>query len=151
MKKVSSIEFEGYMRDVGIPESEIQDIRMREEIYKKSLTADDNVKSSIMSMATFRKNKSGLPVNIWVDDGMAYKADGHSKRIKFQTDIGDRPVTFNFASMTISNSPEVTGKHELSAKEIKQLEDFVIRNKDALEQLSDMEIDFEDFLQVVRS
>ena len=102
----------------------------------------------IMSMATYRKNKSGLPVNVWLDDGMAYRKSKHGKRIKFQPDRGDRPVTDDFTTMTISDNPQVFGDHELSSKEIQQLKDFVIRNRDLLEQMSDMEIDFEDFLKL---
>ena len=104
----------------------------------------------IMSMATYRKSKSGLPVNVWLDDGMAYRKSKYGKRIKFQPDRGDRPVTDDFTTMTISDDPKVIGEHELSNKEIQQLKDFVTRNRDLLELMSDMEIDFEDFLKLVR-
>jgi hypothetical protein len=101
---------------------------------------------SIMSMATLRKIETGLPVNIWVDDGMEYKGSGHGKRIKFQPDKGDRPVTRNFATMKLSDT-KVVGEHELSSKEIQQLKDFVIRNREALELVSEMEISIGEFLK----
>ena len=102
---------------------------------------------SLWSMATIRKSDSGLPVNIWVDDGMTYKRSGHGKRIKFQPDRGDHPVTGNFASITISDNPEVIGEHNLSEREIRQLREFVIKNRDILEQLSDMEIGIREFFE----
>jgi hypothetical protein len=104
---------------------------------------------SIVGMATFRKNRSGLPVNVYLDDSMDYKGGGHGKRIKFQPDKGDHPVTRNFATMTIADEPRVIGEHELSGKELRELTDFVKRNREALESLSDMVIDFADFLQIV--
>jgi hypothetical protein len=105
----------------------------------------------IFSMGvTFRKVRSGLPVNVWLDDEAAYVRGGHAKRIKFQTDKGDHPKTDTFATMTISDNPEVIGGHKLSGKVIRQLQDFIIKNKVALEQLADQEIDFIGFLELMR-
>lgn len=56
----------------------------------------------LYEMATLRKKDSKLPVNLYIDDSLSYQRGGHSKRIKFQTDKGDRPNTrSNFSSMTL--------------------------------------------------
>ena len=103
----------------------------------------------VWSMANFRKHASGLPVNIWLDEGEIYKRGGYGKRIKFQRDRGERASNTNLAVMTISDNPEVIGDHELSGKDIQAIKDFVLRNKEALEQLSDMEIGITDFLKIM--
>jgi len=51
---------------------------------------------------TLRKKDSGLPVNLYIDDSLSHKRGKHSKRIKFQTDKGDKPNTRgSFSSMTL--------------------------------------------------
>jgi len=96
------------------------------------------------------KKSSGLPVNVWLDDEMTYVRGGYGKRIKFQRNTEDRPNTRTFSIMTISDNPKVIRKHELSDKEILQLKEFVVKNKDALEKLSDVEIGFLDFLEMIK-
>jgi len=105
---------------------------------------------SLWSMAILRKFRTGLPVNVWVEEGSENKKRKHGNRIKFQRDRGDRPVSHNFVTMTISDEPEVIGKHELSSKEIQQLKDFVIRNKELLNRLDDGDIDIGVFLEQMR-
>jgi len=99
-------------------------------------------------MSTLRKNRSGLPVNLWLDDSMLYKRGGHAKRIKFQPDKGDRPTTRNMIPMSIEDDPKVmiNAKTSLSSTEINKIKLFVKMNKDALIDLSDMKIDFIDFV-----
>jgi hypothetical protein len=40
--------------------------------------------SRFNEMAVSRKDKTGLPVNIYLDTNGTYKRGGHGKRIKFQ-------------------------------------------------------------------
>lgn len=40
--------------------------------------------SRFNEMAVSRKDKTGLPVNIYLDTNETYKRGGHGKRIKFQ-------------------------------------------------------------------
>jgi len=101
-------------------------------------------------MATLRKKRSGLPVNIWLDDSMLYKrAGGHGMRIKFQPDKGDHPVTRSMVPMTIEDDPKIVGtnvKTNLSVSDIEQIKSFIKTNKNLLIALSDMKIDFVDFV-----
>ena len=100
----------------------------------------------LMYMANFKKHQSGLPVNVWLDEAQTYKKEGHGYRIKFQINRQNQWTNKELATMTISDTPEVIGvEHKFSARVIKELEDFVIRNKDLLIQLADMKIDFDTF------
>ena len=105
---------------------------------------------SVEYMINFRKNRSGLPVNVWLDEGQAYKVGGHGYILKFQTNRQNQWTNNELADMTISDTPKVIGEHKLSARVIKELEDFVKRNKKLLMQLADMKIDFIDFVEQVR-
>jgi hypothetical protein len=100
-------------------------------------------------MATLRKKRSGLPVNLYLDDSMSYKRGGHAKRIKFQPDKGDRPNTREMIPMSISDDPKIMGqipKTELSSQDIERIRAFVIANKKNLDDLADMKMDIGDFL-----
>jgi len=102
--------------------------------------------------ACLRKDETGLPVNIRVDDSTAHKLYGHEKRILFQPDREDHPVSPNYAIMTISENPEITGKHELSSMEIQAIKNFVVQNREALEALADMDegMRISNFLKVMK-
>ena len=118
-----------------------------ERIRSARLASQDVDSEPLWSMANLRKDRSGLPVNIWLDESQTYKSSRHGYRIKFQRDKGDRVSKTNLSTMTISDNPQVIGDHELSSKEITMLKNFVIRNKQALIQLSDMEISIFDFAE----
>jgi len=116
----------------------------------KEANAEARGNEPIFGMATLRKADTGLPVNIYVDDSLDYVGGGHGKRIKFQPDRGNRPLTRTFVTMTIADEPRVIGGHELSSKEIQQIKGFVLRNRAALERLADMDIGIADFLRNMR-
>lgn len=56
----------------------------------------------MLEMATLRSQDSGLPVDIWLDEGNLYK--GHAPRIKFRAN-NDQRTTREFSSMIISDPP----------------------------------------------
>ena len=100
--------------------------------------------------ARLTKKRTGLPVDVYLDDICMYKNTCHWKRIKFQSEKGGSTDTNSYAVMTISDVPKIIGKHKLSGKEVRQIKEWILRNKEALEQLSDAEIEFADFLEVMR-
>ena len=110
-------------------------------------------KDDLYRMVTLRKKRSGLPVNIHLDDSLEYKTGGHNRRIKFQPDKGDHPVTYKYIPMTISDEPLIpffkrrAKDIKISKEEIDMIKNFVRKNKRALEELSDMKIEFDEFLQ----
>jgi hypothetical protein len=104
----------------------------------------------MQEMCILRKRRSGLPVNLYLDDTGSWQTSKHWKRIKFQANKGDRPETRNMIPMSISDNPEVlipNKKIELSKKELDQVKQFVIDNKEILIQLSDFQIDFVEFTE----
>jgi hypothetical protein len=102
----------------------------------------------IEEMATLRKNVSGLPANLYLDDTGSWSKSGHWKRIKFQPNTGDRPVTGDMVPMSIDDNPKILVKNAkiaLNAKQLEQIRAFVQANKDLLLQLADAEIDIFEF------
>lgn len=111
-------------------------------------------RNAVFEMATLRKNKSGLPVNLYLDDVGSYKSGGHGPRIKFQPNKGNSPNTRGMIPMTISDSPYIpipNYKQQLDGigdSDIAIIKSFIILNKDILLRLcdSDDEYDFSDFV-----
>jgi hypothetical protein len=108
----------------------------------------------ITEMATLRKKRSGLPVNLYLDDSKSWAQAGHWKRIKFQPNKGDPPDTRSMIPMSIDENPEILVKNpkmSLSAKDIEQIKNFVRSNRELLLQLSDAKIDIGDFLDRMKT
>ena len=111
---------------------------------------DSNV-DGICEMANLRKDRSGLPVNLWLDDTQSYKRGGHWKRIKFQTNTSNNVQSGEMGVITIEDNPKIIeGEKLLPAKTINQILNWVKINKDALEKLSDEEIDILEFIQTMK-
>ena len=117
------------------------------------------VERNIMfEMATLRKSKSGLPVNVYLDDSGSYKNGGHGPRIELQANTGDSPNTRSMIPMTISDDPSIPVKNYIqqldgvSESDITKVKSFVLANKDNLLRLcdSDDEYDFSDFMTDMR-
>lgn len=106
----------------------------------------------IYSMSNLSKRGSGLPVNLWLDEGKTYVKGKHSKRVKFQLDYGNK-ISKNYASMTLDG--EVVDDtfderlSELKLKDIRQVSTFVKNNSYALNHLSDNDITTYDFFEIM--
>ena len=114
------------------------------------LTEEQNLAENlrIEEMATLRKSDSGLPANLYLDDTGSWSKAGHWKRIKFQPDTGDRPITRNMIPMSIDDNPQILAKNakiSLNAKQLEQIKAFVRNNKNLLLQLADAKISILDF------
>lgn len=103
----------------------------------------------LCEMATLRKKDSGLPVNLYIDDSLSYKRGKHSKRIKFQTDKGDKPNTRgNFSSMTLDGKVvenTLPKKLETSQKDIEAISNFIVNNYECLSLVADFDLDYDYF------
>ena len=104
---------------------------------------------SLQEMATLRKDSSLLPVNLYLDDSMSYTGGKHGKRIKFQRDYGPKPITRNFPSMKLDGNLIGVKPKTLDSKDIKQIQNFVLNNREALEQLADMNIGIDEFKKIM--
>lgn len=111
-------------------------------------------KSWIYSMANIRKRRSGLPMNIWVDENKEYLKGGHGKRIKFQINHADSIQEDFLATITLDGEiiKDTYNKKEseLNSKDLKQVINFTLNNAYALSVLSDGGVfDISDFLDVM--
>jgi hypothetical protein len=113
-------------------------------------------RDELEEMAGLRKSRTGLPVNLWVDDSHAYVRGRHAKRIKFQGDYGNNVNAGNMFSMTLSkDDPQIPAKQlpklKLPAKDIEAIKIFVKNNADLLDKLADEKIDFVTFIQQMKT
>ena len=104
-------------------------------------------KQVLNEMATLRASDSGLPMDIWLDEGATFQ--GHAPRLKFKASF-DQHTTREFSSMLLTNPPTIENMPKnsvLKNKDIKKLERFVINNIEQLLKLANGEIDYiNDFL-----
>jgi hypothetical protein len=112
-------------------------------------------RDELEEMATLKKDMTGLPVNIWVDDSGAYIRGRHAKRIKFQGDYGNKTNAGNLFSMVLSKSdPQIPSnqlsKLRLPSKDIDMIKIFVKKNADILDKLADEKINIGVFLQQMK-
>ena len=114
---------------------------------KRSNFAIAEASNLLLEMATLRAEDSKLPMDIWLDEGATFT--GHAPRLKFRASNEQR-TTREFSSMLLTNPPTIENfpKHSpIKSKDIKKLEDFVIRNLELLLKLANNEIDYvNDFL-----
>lgn len=107
----------------------------------------------IVSMSNKGKDKTELPVNIWIDEGGKYKNSGHGKRIKFQ--LNHARLVQNQPNASMGLDGEVfwktfnKRKSEINENDIKQVANFVKNNNYALNALSDGFIISDDFDEVM--
>jgi len=107
----------------------------------------------LQEMATVRKKTTLLPVNLYLDDSMSYIRGRHHKRIKFQPDYGDKPITNTFSEMKFDGTLVEDTIHNntmcLTSKDIQAIRNFVLNNVEALDQLADMNIEIDDFKKIM--
>lgn len=86
---------------------------------------------------TLDKNKTGLSVNIWLDQDNRYKLGKHYKRFKFRD-----PNTKEDVTMTIPEL-KVIGNTTLSSKEIDRIRSFYFANQYVINRMMDQDMSFE--------
>ena len=119
-------------------------IKLITKIDKNMIKED---KSIITEMATLRKNISGLPMDLWLDDNKLYEP--HAPRVKFRASNEQRN-TRQFSSMLITNPNQIENmpsRPTIRERDINILKQFVVANRDLLLALANKEINYEVFLQ----
>lgn len=114
-----------------------------ETIKVPSLAISESTSKIISEMSTLRKNVSGLPTDIWLDEGGLYRR--HAPRIKFKAS-NDQHTTREYSSMTIEDEPCIENfpkKSNLSSEDVEKIKLFVKTNKQLLLDLCDSKIDYE--------
>ena len=94
----------------------------------------------VCGMSNKRKDLTHLPMNIWIDEAQTYLDGGHSKRVKFQLDTGNKFNKHNIGSMDLDGNLHCSDIGELSVSDINQLRNFVLNNKYALDKIADNDI-----------
>lgn len=140
-------------RRVELLELRVKKCRMDSDLFDSLRSVDE--RSNAFEMATLRKSRSGLPVNLYLDDSGSYLDGGHGPRIKFQPDKGNSPSTRSMIPMTISDEPTIPLRNYQSrldgvgSNDISLIMLFVIANKANLLRLCDRndEYDISNFLE----
>lgn len=108
-------------------------------------------RSRLDEMAKLTSSETGLPTDIWVDEDQLYLEGGHYQRMKFNAIQGNHS-THNYTTITIKDNPPLIKKETLpkktflKGKDFKEIEKFVINNRELLLLLGDKKIDLVEFL-----
>lgn len=119
------------------------------DIYEKEVLLKED-KEILFEMTNIRKFRTGLPMNIWVDDEGEYRSVKHNvPRIKFQNNTSDK-VQGDTIPISIDNeNPQIltkTFKVKLKSSDIEKLKTFIIQNYDELIRIWKQEIDAVEFI-----
>ena len=113
-------------------------------IYNE-LTLLDTFNEDIMfEMSTFKKEKSGLPFNIWLDDAGIYRTNKHSQpRLKVQ----DPDDLNSFISVLIDkDEPKILAGKFKRKQNLKSVFEYIKTNYEELIKVWNQEIDASDFI-----
>ena len=101
-------------------------------------------------MSNLIKRKTGLPVNIWVDDiGVERNVEHNEPRIKVQNNTADRRQDDTF-ELTISKNPYViSGICKLNSKNLNKVKDYVVKYYEPLMDYWNQKIDIEDLKDIL--
>lgn len=104
-------------------------------------------------MANCRPRRTGLQMNIWIDETSSYLRSKHSKRIKFQINKSPKFQPNNVCSMlfdgTIPNKQlhkmYSSNEFNLEKQDLIEVANFVKNNAYALNKIADQQLDLDDF------
>ena len=110
----------------------------------------------LQEMANCRPNKTGLPVNIWIDETEAYKTGKHAKRIKFQINKKPKFQPQNTCPMTLDgkipdkvwNKIKQNKEFAISGAERIAVSNFVVNNSYALDKVADQLLWLDEFWEI---
>ena len=113
-------------------------------------------KQRLEEMAICRPSKTGLPVNIWIDETEAYKKGKHVKRIRFQINRKSKFQPSNTCPMMLDGKiPEKVWQKVKQNKEFSltsgdknSVENFVVNNSYALDKVADQLLWLDDFWDI---
>ena len=112
-----------------------------EEYYRNHLKIDEE-ELELWNYFPLRKVDSGLPSNLFIDEGESYLVYNHPKWVFVQPNHSTSP-TYDYILMTISNDPQFLGNTshlELSISDINKIKNFVINNKKLLSDIAEMKV-----------
>lgn len=109
------------------------------------------VEEYLTEMAALRKERTGLPINIWIDEFGAKRNVPHFlPRVKIQSSIGNDMS--NLASVSISEHPMIIRGVEnirLSGKDLQKVIAYIKENYKLFLKVWNDEIDFDELKQAL--
>ena len=122
------------------------DVIVYDDIIKLFQTTINEHKSLIVEMPVLKKNQSGLPLNIWIDDNQTYKNSGHWKRIKIESPIGSNNTT-EWVSLLLHNLElDKKAVNDIPENLINKIRTFVLYNKNNINDVIDKKKSYNEFL-----
>ena len=107
-------------------------------------------KDNLLEYRVLKPQQTNLPVNIWVDDGKTWEKSGHAPRIKIPYDASGKN-TRTWSSIRIAPTPQLMHDTLLPSKVVRQILNFVQNNQQELLQVSNQEIDVNQFLKLLQN
>ena len=103
-------------------------------------------------MSLLSKNVTGLPAHLFVDEMDCWEKIGQFRRIKFQGNKSDKSDWKKLYSMSIEENPRVLVKDaqiDLTDEELRQIKDFVSKNREALISIAKQDTYLDDFCKTL--
>lgn len=120
--------------------------------FLKDMIYNSSNNNWLFEMANIKKNITGLPMNVWVDEHGASRNVKHNEpRLKIQTDKADK-VHGEGIPISISSEPKVLVKRfkaELSDNEINQAKEYIVKHLDILLKHWYQEIDTDELKEIL--
>jgi len=139
MQKIEKYLAQSKKMTVDILEEHLDLYEIATSYEDESFIADIDI-NYLFEMSRLLSFRTGLPFDIWVDEG---DRNRHGKRIKFPKTKSDKDSR-NWVPMTISKNPEIPdsalkklkpGEIKLTSKEIELLKRFIVLNLEPLNKL----------------
>lgn len=126
------------------------------ELRAKELKEQLEEKQLLQEMANCRPSKTGLPMNIWIDETEAYKTGKHAKRIKFQINKKPKLQPQNTCPMTLDgkipdkiwNKVKHNKEFSINGAERAAVSNFVVNNAYALSKVADQLLWLDEFWEI---
>lgn len=119
------------------------------EIYENEVLLKED-KEILFEMTNVRKKRTGLPMNIWIDDMGSFRNVKHNiPRIKFQNNTSDNVMGNEIPISIDKENPQILTKKmsiNLSSSDINKLKLFIMNNYEGLIKVWKQEIDSIDFV-----
>ena len=118
---------------------------LKEDVIKENgLSKDDE----LMEYARLTKQNTGLDVDIFVDDGGAYKRYGHPLRVYIRNGYTDSDPVFHIEVSDKPSAPKI--QYNIQETDLEAILAFISRNADLLRLFADEEIEHLDFYKMCR-
>lgn len=103
----------------------------------------------LLEFCRLRPSDTGLSVEIFLDDGGAYKRNNHPLQVYVQNDYGNvanvLPIEVDASSLNTLSPPNIG----ISLDDYQEVLGFISKNKDLIKQLADGQVDHLDFYRTM--